>query len=107
MQRLTTIYGVFHNEIEMGNPLLNVHYDLREKWFFHPNDTKSITDSDLPLSSLFSPKRLLEFQRRLQKTGMDEGFIDDVLELQSAFQEYMIPVTTMQSSDVQHVVGIF
>ncbi len=107
MQRLTTLYGVFHHESGTGNPLLNVHYDLVEKRFFLPSDPQQIGDAQLPLSNLFSPKKLLEFQGRLQASELSEELIEDVLELQSSFQEYMVPVVTIRTSDVQHVVGIF
>lgn len=107
MQRLTTLYGVFHYEIESGNSQLNAHYDLVEKRFFIPNEGQKIGEGQLPLSSLFSPKKLLEFQGALQASDLGENLIEDVLELQSAFQEYMVPVVTIRTSDVQHVVGIF
>ena len=107
MQRLTTLYGVFHFEPEITNRLLNVGFELRQKKFKSLDQRSKATDILVPLASLFSPKKLLEFQALLAKEEDGDELLDTVLSLQAAFQDYMIPTVTIQSSDIERVVGIF
>lgn len=107
MQRLTTLYGVFHFEADVTNPILNVGFELRQKKFRSLDQRSKTTDIFVPLASLFSPKKLLEFQSRIAKEADGDELLNSVLTLQAAFQDYMIPTVTIQSGDIDRVVGIF
>lgn len=107
MQRLTTLFGVFNYEDGINNPTLNVGFDLRAERFHQISDGRPVGNHVVPLASLFSPKKLLDFQSRLASEADNEKLIDAVLNVQAAFQEYMVPTVTIQSDDVKRVVGIF
>ncbi|WP_444451995.1 DUF262 domain-containing protein [Rhodobacter capsulatus] len=107
MQRLTTLFGAFN--YSKGNSIekLNVGYDLREMKFHHLESSQQKEHISVPLSSLFVPKKLLDLQSELALEPDGDILLDTVLKLQAAFQEYMIPTVTIQSTDVDRVVGIF
>lgn len=107
MQRLTTLYGVFNYSSGKSNEKLNVGYDLRQMRFHHLDSTPQRGQISVPLASLFSPKKLLDLQAVLASEPDGDALLDTVLKLQAAFQEYMIPTVTIQSGDVDRVVGIF
>ncbi len=107
MQRLTTLYGVFHFEPDTYRSSLNIGFDLRLKKFkIMPSESKQ-GEILLHMSSLFSPKKLLSFQASISLEEDSEELMNSVLTLQSAFQAYMVPTVTIQSSDIERVVGIF
>lgn len=107
MQRLTTLFGVFN--YSQGNSIekLNVGYDLRQFRFHHLDAAPQRGQFSVPLASLFVPKKLLELQSRLASEPDGDALLETVLKLQAAFQEYMIPTVTIQSAEVDRVVGIF
>jgi len=107
MQRLTTLFGVFNHQNGITDKILNVGFDLKENRFSLLTNNSSHVEYIVPLSSLFSPKRLLEFQSGLASQPDGDNLINAVLNLQAAFQEYMIPTVTIQSDDIKRVVGIF
>lgn len=107
MQRLTTLYGAFHFDPDITNSALNVGFELRQKKFKSLDQRSKDSELLVPLASLFSPKKLLEFQAVLTSEEDSDDLLDSVLNLQAAFQDYMIPTVTIQSSDIERVVGIF
>jgi Protein of unknown function DUF262 len=107
MQRLSTLYGVFHFGISTFDSRFDVHYDLETGLFAHRDDAEQPPATAVPLSALFTPRQLLEHQARLSSLPGDDALIEKLLQLQAAFQEYMIPVVTIRSADVHRIVGIF
>lgn len=107
MQRLTTLYGTFHYEPGQDD-VFNVHYDLRLRRFIHERElAPAQTEVTVPLTSLISPRRMLEHQGRLARLSDGDALLDELLQTQAAFQEYMIPVVKIQGSDIDRIVGIF
>jgi hypothetical protein len=106
MQRLSTLYGVFHFGGSTTNPRFDVWYDLEVGQFFHRAD-REVTPSSVPLAALFTPRQLLEHQARLSTMDQSDRLIERLLFLQASFQEYMVPVVTIRGEDVHRIVGVF
>jgi len=106
MQRLSTLYGVFNFGSSTKDPRFNIYYDLIEGQFARLEDD-NVPENGVPLSSLFVPRQLLEHQARLSQADNADELIDRLLKLQAAFQDYMVPVVTIKSNDVNRIVGIF
>lgn len=107
MQRLSTLYGVFHFGTSTDNSMFDVSFNLEDGSFYHTADGGLFSDKSIPLSALFSPRSLLSHQSRLSSYSNGEELIDKLLALQARFQEYLIPVVTIRSTDVTRIVGIF
>ena len=107
MQRLTTLYGVFHFGVSTNDKRFDVLFNLENGQFSHREASLGDVASTLPLAALFSPRQLLEHQARLATLPNGDTLIDKLLALQSAFQDYMVPVVTIRSTDVNRIVGIF
>jgi len=107
MQRLSTLYGVFHFGISTNDPRFDVHYDLKEGRFAHRTEDEEPASTVIPLSALFTPRQILEHQARLSSLPDGDTLIEKLLQLQAAFQEYMIPVVTIRSTDIHRIVRIF
>lgn len=106
MQRLSTLFGAFSALASENDSRFSLWYDLRNEVFLSKGDVEE-SSATIPLSSLFSPRLLLEDQSRLASQSDGDNLIDRLLALQAAFQEYMVPVVTIKSVDIQRVVGIF
>ena len=106
MQRLSTLYGVFNFGSTTNERRFDVHYDLKTGLFFQNGDQEP-SETAIPLSALFVPRQLLEHQARLTRQSDGDDLIDKLLALQAAFQDYMLPVVTIRSSDVSRIVSIF
>jgi hypothetical protein len=85
---------------------LNVIFDLRTKKFSHYKIDRN-PEAYIYLSSLFSPKKLLDKQRELAELQDGDELIDRSIELHSIFQEYQIPTVTITGREVTEVVEIF
>jgi hypothetical protein len=107
MQRLSTLYGVFHFGVSTCDSRFDVFYDLDSGLFMTRNKGEQPPDTAVPLSAIFTPRQLLEHQARLTSLMGADALIEKLLLLQAAFQEYMIPVVTIRSGDVHRIVGIF
>ncbi|WP_210171924.1 DUF262 domain-containing protein [Methylobacterium sp. GXS13] len=107
MQRLSTLYGVFHHT-EGKDARFDVYYDLRNKRFVHAKDLGDEPDEAcIQLAALLSPRKLLDNQARIVRLSDGDALIQELLDVQAAFQEYMIPVVTIRSTDVARIVEIF
>lgn len=106
MQRLSTLYGVFHFGTTTTDARFDVSYDLETEEFSHRAD-RELTPTSVPLAALFTPRQLLEHQARLSKLDRGDVLIERLLILQAAFQDYMVPVVTIRSDDERRIVGIF
>jgi hypothetical protein len=107
MQRLSTLYGVFHFGISTQDPIFDVSYDLGANAFFHSSEADFSSGHTVPLAALFSPKQLLSHQAKLAALTDGDVLIDRLIALQGSFQEYMIPVVSIRSTDVHRIVGMF
>ena len=108
MQRLSTLYGVFHFVEGAHKNIFKVSYDLRQKRFVHASDEEEGQAQTLiPMSALFAPRLLLDHQAKLSVLDDADVLMDQLLSLQAAFQDYMVPVVTIRSNDVHRIVGIF
>ena len=104
MQRLSSLYGVFDYKSEEKKSIFNVIFDLREGKFLHEYE---LPKAYLRLSSLFSPKKLIEAQKWFSTQHDGDKLIDKSLDLQRIFQEYQIPTVTIQGRAIEEVIEIF
>jgi hypothetical protein len=107
MQRLSTLYGVFHFGTSTNDARFDVYFDLQRKVFAPRESMEDGIETAIPLSALFTPRQLLEHQARLSLLTNGDMLIERLLLLQASFQEYMIPVVVIRSGDVNRIVGIF
>jgi Protein of unknown function DUF262 len=107
LQRLSTLYGVFHFGTTTTNRNFDVAYDLDILEFRHRDELESGLVSLVRLSSLFSPRALLDVQSKLLKSPHADRYIERLLWLQGRFQDYMLPIVTISEKDVEDVVKIF
>ncbi|EHY76059.1 hypothetical protein PstZobell_01302 [Stutzerimonas stutzeri ATCC 14405 = CCUG 16156] len=107
MQRLSSLYGVFHFSQTTQDSRFDVVYDLVENRFLHRVDVIEESAVHVPLSAIFKPRLLLEQQSKISKLESADELIEKLLVLQAAFQEYMIPVVTIRGVDIHRIVGIF
>lgn len=109
LQRLSSLYGVFHFGDETTNSQFDVLFDLKEQRFLNSRDADATDDNDylVPLNNLFSPRKLLEKQQTLLRKPDGEERIEQILTLQSRFQEYMLPMVTLSRRKPEDVVSIF
>lgn len=107
MQRLSALYGVFnyHKDPKMEDPF-NVVFNLRDERFYH-FQAREQDDAQVPLSSVFSPKALMKVQHELSEQPDGDELIEKTVSLHAVFQEYMIPMVTIENRSVQQVVQIF
>jgi hypothetical protein len=106
MQRLSALYGVFHNDKTSNPGTFNVLFDMESETFIH-YDEENLPSIYLRLADLFSPKRLLNAQRQLAEYPNSDIFLDKTIDLHSVFQEYLIPTVTISDRSVSEVVKIF
>jgi hypothetical protein len=106
LQRLSSLYGVFHFGDRTTNIKFDVHFDLDARTFLRGSDRR-LGQTTVPLSALFNPRRLLDEQKRIIDAGLPETVLSEVTELQARFQEYMIPLVTLAERDLDEVVIIF
>lgn len=108
MQRLSSLYGVFEYDPTISDPRLNMWFDLASGRFLH-QATLDITNGrfSIPVRSLLNPRELFAIQNRLFEEPDGGPYVDRMIELQSRFQEYMIPIVTISRDDVNSVVEIF
>lgn len=106
LQRLSSLYGVFHVKDLAAESVFNVVFDLREQAFRH-FDVNDRRQSDIPLSVMFSPKGLLDIHKGLFALQDADELIERSLKLQSVFQEYLVPTVTIAHRDINEVVEIF
>jgi hypothetical protein len=108
MQRLSSLYGVFHYGSSTTEAKFNVWYNLKDGSFAQEEDIQTDqADFAIPLAALFVPRALLSHQGRLSKLSDSDALIESLVNLQSAFQDYMIPVVQIRGEDIAPIVTIF
>lgn len=103
LQRLSTLYGVFHAN---DDPRFQVIFDLRSETF-HLASEGNASSAHIALAALFDPKAMLAVQQRLLQESDGGALVDRSLKLLSTFQDYLIPVVTIEGRSVAEVVEIF
>lgn len=110
MQRVSTLYGVFHWESTWDSDLahFNVYFDLDNLEFFINNDRhgKNI-ERCMSLSGLFTSRKILGDHQRFLNFPDADTLIENSINLQAVFQEYLIPTVTLHNSSLEEVVIIF
>ena len=104
MQRLSTLYGAFHSVGTEDSGDFNVFYDLMTDEFLTARDK---TESSIDLRKLFVPKELLAEQARLATLANGDMLVDNTIDLLGRFQEYLVPVIRISSTETREVVAIF
>ena len=108
MQRLSSLFGVFHHGAEASDSRFNIYYDLRSRRFLYEDDMdQDVRRVSLQLSALLSPRRLLQFQGRFANLPDGDHLLEELLALQAAFQDYLIPIVSIRGEDVPRIVEIF
>lgn len=104
MQRITSLYGAFHSDQRLSNDIFDIVFDLKEQLFKH----RAYANSQcISLRVILTPKDLLAEQARLGALPNGDLLIERTLELQRAFQEYLIPVVRIGQRSPSEVVEIF
>jgi Protein of unknown function DUF262 len=105
MQRLATLFGVLNFDPEQMPPKFCVAFDLRKQMFLpcEPHPSQPV----VMMADLFFPRRLMETQSRLAAEDDGDELIERTLRLYSAFQEYMIPLVTIEKQALPDVVLMF
>jgi hypothetical protein len=107
MQRMSTLYGVFHR-IPNKEQKFRVAYDFLERRFYFPlEENDEIREGSLLLESLFNPRDFLAFQSQALTRSDGDDIIARSIELQSVFQEYLVPTVTINDRSISDVVEIF
>jgi hypothetical protein len=108
MQRLSSLYGVFHYGETTNDARFDVWFDLDAEEFFHKDEPYSdLIQRAIPLAALFVPKKLLAHQAELSRYNDGDVLIDKLVQLQAAFQDYMIPIVQIRGDDIRPIVNIF
>jgi hypothetical protein len=108
MQRLSSLYGVFHFGTSTSDPRFNVWFDLQEEKFVHEDFIEfEQRNVSIPMAALFATRTLLSYQSQISKLSNADILIDRLVGLQAAFQDYMIPVVVIGGEEVAPIVRVF
>lgn len=110
-QRITSMFGVFQNEIRLENPPLwsQVFYDLeasentQDTSFFALEEEEVDPERHFPLGCMFDPVTY----RRQTALYNDEKLIERIDTVQARFKEAVIPVQTITTEDKTAVAIVF
>lgn len=106
LQRLSTLYGVFHHGDSSVQHKLNVVFELERQKFMHWEPGMDLTTS-INLADIFTPRAFLAAQKRLSDQANSELLLERTITLHSTFQEYMVPTVTLAQRGLADVVQIF
>jgi hypothetical protein len=106
MQRISTLYGVFHYGEPKISDMFNVYFDLMHERFVFPRELE-YDSVYIQLAHLFSPREFLGDQQKLIERANGELLIDRAIKVHTIFQEYMLPLVTIEGRTVTEVVQIF
>jgi len=107
MQRLATLYGAFSENSSSDQKRFDILFDLESERFVHRLSSKILPNFFVELADLFVPKRLMSAQQRLSAAPNGDALIEKTLHLYSTFQEYLVPMVTIQRRNVRDVVQMF
>lgn len=104
LQRLSTLYAVFHYTPELHDKKFHVAFDLDDKEFVPGDDTRKTV---LPLNVLFRPTDFIRYHSELASLRKGPELIKSAVDLLSTFQEYLVPIVTIEGRSASDVVKIF
>lgn len=108
LQRLSVLFGTIHAPRAIDSEIFRVGYDLRLEEFFHIEGRDDDLDPHMvPLSVLSDPRNLIKAQAALSTLSDGVELVGRSLNLQAAFQEYMVPSITIEDMDPVEVVEVF
>ncbi|PNY82864.1 DUF262 domain-containing protein [Deinococcus koreensis] len=111
MQRLSSLYGVFHFDQVNQNkyPEFDVAFDLNSEDFINISglDSSQIPVNAIHLYNIFNPRKMLSEQNKIVVAENSDHLFDNLFKLQTAFQEYLIPTVTIVNEVVEEVAEIF
>lgn len=125
-QRLTTLYSTLGQGLrdEEGDPSASeraaagqddteadswtVYFDLEDREFRLPTRQSSAPpETWFPLSILFDPFQLYEFQKRLLESGVSKNLVHRAESLTNTFKDYNIPMVPIVTDDLDLVTESF
>jgi hypothetical protein len=107
MQRLITLYATF-NGGGGRDSRFDLEFDLEDRRFYHIGKRRGgEAPTRLQLTRVFVPKLFLEDQAKLAKLGKADEWLTQAVYLHSRFQEYQMPVVTIDKASVADAVKIF
>lgn len=125
-QRLTTLYSTLGQGLrdEEGDPSASevtivgqddgeadswiVYFDLENRGFeLHTRQSSEPPQTWLPLSILFNPFQLYEFQKHLLEADVSETLVHRAEALASTFKDYNIPMVPIVTDDLDLVTESF
>jgi Protein of unknown function DUF262 len=105
LQRLSTLYAVFHYDRTLHESKFDLGFDLVDKEFDVPGESKAGTC--LPLNVLFKPTEFIKYHSTLQREKDGPLLIQNAVDLLSIFQEYLLPIVTIEGRSSSEVAQIF
>ena len=108
-QRVTSIFGVFCYDLEnveneeYDSSIFEIIYDINEDIFISSSDVND-AHINLPLRLIFDN---FKFNKFIQDKSLDESQTNKVVEIQSLFQNYELPLVTIKKRDKSEVGIIF
>jgi hypothetical protein len=104
LQRLSSLYAVFHYNAADHPKKFEVAFDLERQVFIYPQADKPTV---LPLSVLFKPTEFIQYHGRLSLLPNGNILINNAVSLLTTFQEYQLPIVTIEGRRASEVVQIF
>ncbi|WP_405252287.1 DUF262 domain-containing protein [Dokdonia sp. Asnod3-C12] len=108
-QRVTSIFGVFCYDLDnvenedYDSAIFNIIYDVTRDEFVSETDTID-SNINLPLRLIFDN---FNFNKFIQEQRLDEQKTNKVVEIQSLFQNYELPLVTIKKREKTEVGIIF
>jgi len=104
LQRLSTLYAVFHFDKKLHPSKFDIHFDLKKKGFV---TTSEPAETHIPLNVVFRANEFVKYHSSLSKLDRGPVLVDTAVDLLATFQEYLVPTVTIVERDVTDVVRIF
>jgi hypothetical protein len=104
-QRLTTLYAVLKHPASQLEERLRVVYDLIRGEFSEAKEP--LAPTQLPLNLLYDTNAFWEFRDQLREREDGPTLIAESQRLWETFQNYVIPVVTVQDAPIEKVGIIF
>lgn len=107
MQRLITLFAAF-NGGGGRDDRFELEFDLEDRKFYHSRRRpEQISPTRLKLSRVFTPRSFIEDQAKLAKLENPDEWLTRAIYLHSRFQEYQLPVISIDKATLDEAVKIF
>ncbi|MGI2113747.1 DUF262 domain-containing protein [Shewanella frigidimarina] len=100
LQRISTLYNTLH----IKNNEFPVAYDFSLNKFVYSNEENT---NQIRLSSLFSSKEFIRFQRESLQRDEAEILIEKANDLHDAFRNYQFPIQKFHNMNTDDVLNVF